>query len=159
MAESEQEKEVSLERVPIRDTGKTQILARGPGGKFVRLHPHKVDPKEIIAEFNDILLDIDEKDPDKKLRLEKVILALYAAALDTNPDCRTAQVKAQELILTRVMGKPSPSPETLEALEKGSSVKVIVMQAPKVPVKQLVSTDQKTLPEFAEVAEIRTNEE
>lgn len=152
-----------LARVVVKnqygETG-TRLAARDDQGHFIRCGKTKVDPKEVTEIWQEQLFAIDDKDPDKKLKLQKLFDALYLMCTEglDDPKNRMPAVKANEILMTRCIGKPSPSPETLEALKEGGAVKVIVVQAPAVQKMVLRDPDKKLLPEFAPSEVVTTNE-
>jgi hypothetical protein len=154
---------VTIERVISAPRGipcGTKLIARNPDGTIARMGTRRVDPRDVTDIWMEKLLEIDDRDADKRTRIELLFDSLFTCAttgLD-DPKNRMPAVKANEILMTRVLGKPSPAPETLEALQQGAGVKVIIVQAPPVQKKELRNPDQKVLPEFAESEVVKTNE-
>lgn len=138
--------------------GETRIVARGNTGQFTKLSTIPMSSGDMVRGFREFLETIDEKDPNKKKKMDVIYERWYEFATDDNRDVRMATIKALDSLSTRVFGKANTSDEQMAAERENAGVKILVITQQPLPTppapKQLV---EKTAPAFIDAEIISTN--
>ena len=166
MADSDDKKETTslVVRNPSGE-GVREVL-KGPDGRFVKKPRRQITTLEITRLGRKLMsMPVPEKiDKRTANRFQKLFMTLYDIA--TNPLALTdakfagASVQAAKELMLRVGGKPAVSDEEIDAMQKQSGIRVIVLTAPELMYKNIIEEQKEVKqlkPSFIDV-EVITNE-
>lgn len=156
---------VKLETVPadsgLKPAGSevgTKIIARGRGGKFTKINENtRVSTTEINQQMRADAFSIDENDPQKRTKIQAMIDHLREMALDPDPEVRMATIKAIDLYLVRVLGKPDISDQAREDLATNQVKVVVINQKPLNSPTQEYKPAERPEPKFLVAENISTD--
>ena len=136
-------------RTPFGKEGFREAL-KGPDGRFVA-KTRKATKKDGQELFHEFMHAKYEKGSDGKLikrdktRLMELFESMQEMIMNKDPKASPAAVKAMELALVYLWGKPSQSDKDRAANEL-AGVKYVVIQAPELPNPGIVNADEQKTP-------------
>lgn len=140
-----------------RNNGSYSTELKDKRGRFAAKKEKLLEPKEIKKAFVKLAMQA-EAGPDGKMvkgtktRWRKVFDALMKRASYDGEDAKLAmaQIQAAKLIVPYIMNMPSRAPEEIEAMKdslSGANIKVLIVPPPELINKEIISEEQKSLPD------------